>query len=91
MKDSLWRKRQIPDDIIAIARYAGIEESDEYNHLVCTEVELLAFAKLIAEREREACAKIVESNADACRSHGVAQIFLYSNAKAIRARSGDEK
>jgi len=46
------------DEIIAMARYAGIEESNEYDHLVCTEVELLAFAKLVAERtaakEREA-------------------------------------
>ena len=38
------------------------------------------------EAEREACAKIVESNADACRSDGVAQMYLYSNAAAIRAR-----
>jgi len=48
------------DEIIAMARYAGIEDSNEYNHLVCTEVELLAFAKLIAEREREACAKLCD-------------------------------
>lgn len=37
--------------------------------------------------EREACAKLVESNADACRSDGVAQMYLYSNAAAIRERS----
>jgi wobble nucleotide-excising tRNase len=36
--------------------------------------------------EREACALIVEANADACRSDGVAQMCLYSNAQAIRAR-----
>jgi hypothetical protein len=58
---SLWRKRQIPNDIIAMARYAGIEDSNEYNHLTCTEVELRAFAKLIAEREREVCANIAEN------------------------------
>jgi hypothetical protein len=39
-----------------------------------------------AYKEREACAKVVESNADACRSDGVAQMYLYSNATAIRAR-----
>ena len=39
-----------------------------------------------AVAEREACAKIVELNADACRSDGVAQMILYSNAAAIRAR-----
>jgi hypothetical protein len=48
------------DEIIAMARYAGIEESNEYDHLVCTEVELLAFAKLVAERERE---RIIAKNA----------------------------
>ena len=52
------------NEIIAMARYAGIEESNEYDHLVCTEVELLAFAKLVAEREREACAKVCEKHAD---------------------------
>jgi len=50
---------------------------------------LYEFAKLVAQHEREACAKIVELNADACRSDGVAQMILYSNAAAIRAR-GEE-
>jgi len=36
--------------------------------------------------EREACAKIVESNADACMPDSLAQMYLYSNATAIRAR-----
>jgi len=52
------------------------------------------FAKRITEiawsngqyKEREACAKIVELNADACRSDGVAQIIIKSNAEAIRGR-----
>jgi hypothetical protein len=48
------------DEIIAMARYAGIEKSNEYDHLVCTEVELMAFAKLIAERE---CGRIIAKNA----------------------------
>jgi len=52
------------DEIIEMARYAGIEESNEYDHLVCTEVELLAFAELVAAREREACAKVCEKHAD---------------------------
>jgi len=47
---------------------------------------LYEFAKLVAQHEREACAKIVELNADACRSDGVAQMILYSNSAAIRAR-----
>ena len=54
------------DEIIELARQAGVEDSNEfdhlneYDHLVCTEVELVAFAKLIAEKERNACAKICE-------------------------------
>ena len=46
----------------------------------------IGFAKLVAQHERNECAKIVELNADACRSDGVAQMILYSNAAAIRAR-----
>ena len=42
------------EEIIELARQAGVEDSNEYNHLVCTEVELVAFAKLVAEKEREA-------------------------------------
>ena len=47
---------------------------------------LLRFAKLVAQHEREACAKIVESNANACMPDSLAQMYLYSNATAIRAR-----
>ena len=52
------------DEIIEMARQAGVEDSNEYNHLVCTEVELIAFAKLVAEHEREACAKVCDGLAD---------------------------
>ena len=48
------------EEIVELAKQAGVEDSNEYNHLVCTEVELVAFAKLVAEKEREACAKICE-------------------------------
>jgi len=48
--------------------------------------DLERFAKLVAEAEREACAKIVEANADACSTDSLAQMYLYSNATAIRAR-----
>jgi hypothetical protein len=47
---------------------------------------LIRFAKLVASAEREACAKIVELNADACMPDSLAQMYLYSNATAIRAR-----
>ena len=35
------------DETIELARQAGVEDSNEYDHLVCTEVELIAFAKLV--------------------------------------------
>ena len=38
------------EEIIEMAFKAGVEDSNEYNHLVCTEVELVAFAKLVAEK-----------------------------------------
>ena len=41
------------EEIIEMARQAGVEDSNEYNHLVCTEVELVAFAKLVAAKERD--------------------------------------
>ena len=40
-------------EIIELARQAGVEDSNEYDHLVCTEVELVAFAKLVAAKERQ--------------------------------------
>jgi len=65
------------DEIVAMARYAGIEDSNEYDHLVCTEVELLAFAKLVAAKEREACAKVAD---------GWPDYDVQGLAEAIRAR-----
>jgi hypothetical protein len=64
------------DEIIemAIDVYGSVHEDD------------IKFAKLVAAAERDACALIVEANADACRSDGVAQMYLYSNAQAIRNR-----
>ena len=70
------------DEIIEMAFKAGVEDSNEYNHLVCTEVELVAFAKLVAAREREACAKEVENALYGQEGCGKA-------AKAIRARVGE--
>jgi uncharacterized protein YceH (UPF0502 family) len=68
------------DEIVAMARYAGIEDSNEYDHLVCTEVELLAFAKLVAEAEREACAKISDD------ADGYSRFVNQFISKRIRAR-----
>jgi hypothetical protein len=53
-----WRKRTIME----MAREAGFEGCAEltWENVICTE-ELEAFAKLVREDEREACAKTVEN------------------------------
>ena len=74
-------------EIIQMARQAGFERLGQTaEDWVCFKEEIVEFAKLVAEHERNECAKIVELNADACRSDGVAQMILKSNAAAIRAR-----
>jgi len=52
-----WRKRTIME----MAREAGFEGCAEltWENVICTE-ELEAFAKLVREDEREACAKVCE-------------------------------
>jgi hypothetical protein len=53
-----WRKREIME----MAREAGFEGCSEltWEGVICTE-ELEAFAKLVREDEREACAKVCEN------------------------------
>jgi hypothetical protein len=59
-----------PDEIIEMAKQAGInyrEISDEFatGNGDGVEIEqMVAFAKLIAAKEREACAKVCEKHAD---------------------------
>ena len=52
------------EDIFRMAQEAGFEGCAEltWEDVICTE-ELIAFAKLVAQHEREACAKIVENEA----------------------------
>jgi len=50
------------DEIIEMARQADIRDSLEYDHMECDIESLEAFAKLVAQHEREACAKIVEES-----------------------------
>ena len=62
---SLWRKRHKPDEILAMARHAGFERLGHVdNDWVCFPKDIENFAKLIAEREREACAKVCEKHAE---------------------------
>ena len=77
------------DEIIKMLRAACDKDKvdpEQNGFWVIHTDELEAFAKLVAEHEREACAKIVEANADACSTDSLAQMYLYSNANAIRAR-----
>ena len=78
------------EQIIEMAKKSGIPIANVPNLAfgrLESGVELLkTFAKLVAQHERNECAKIVELNADACGSDNVAQMILYSNAAAIRAR-----
>lgn len=46
------------DDIIRIAREAGIEIRGHYDEMGATPQELARFAALVAQHEREACAKV---------------------------------
>ena len=73
------------DEIMEMAQECRLIGSDPRLYGIYMDA-LLSFAKLVAEREREACAKIVEANADACSTDSLAQMYLYSNATAIRAR-----
>lgn len=64
-------------DIIRIAREIGIEIYANDTHLIAHTNDLERFAKLIAQAEREACAKIAETaepyqSADLIRKRGQA-------------------
>jgi hypothetical protein len=63
------------DEIIEMARQAGLPEAI----IEMTPIAFEAFAKLVAEKEREACAKLVDywearegEHADAIRARGQA-------------------
>jgi len=77
------------DETIEMAKQAGFEGCAEltWEDVICTE-ELVAFAKLVAQHEREACAKVCESTD--MEAFGVLPVrtLIITNhcAEAIRAR-----
>jgi hypothetical protein len=76
------------DEIITMARQAGW--SKEY--LEFGDERLERFAKLVAQHEREACAKLLEEAAQAAKDadpHGFVWIAIKTSAEGIRAR-GDK-
>jgi hypothetical protein len=74
------------DEIIKLARQAGFEahsDSDLWDCMVASEKDIRRFAAFVAEYEREACAKIVESYNEYSPPYG----YLLTNCIAeIRAR-----
>jgi hypothetical protein len=71
------------DEIIQMAEQCGLPEFENNESQALS---LVMFAKLVAAKEREACAKLVDDNAKACINNSMAQMVLYANATAIRAR-----
>jgi len=65
------------EEIIDMARQAGFDPHDMSADFTCNLDNIEAFAKLIAEREREACAKIAD---------GWPDYDVQGLAEAIRAR-----
>jgi hypothetical protein len=74
------------EDIIQMAQKAGFVWLGEYHS------NLEDFAKLVAQHEREACAKLLEEAAQAAKDadpHGFVWIAIKTSAEGIRAR-GDK-
>lgn len=73
------------DEIIHMALESGgrMYSSDEIDFFL---PDLEKFVAIITAAEREACAKIVESNAQVCTNNSMMRDVLQSNAVAIRSR-----
>ena len=50
------------DEIIEMAKKAGFDPHDMSSDFTCNLKDINSFAKLVAQHEREACAKIVEES-----------------------------
>ncbi len=76
------------DEIIAMARQAGLGFLDERNWMYQNELEI--FAKLVAAKEREECAKVCEElpapNFYSDTDQSMWDITSMDCAEAIRAR-----
>ena len=71
------------EEIIEITRQAGFDPHDMSSDFTCNLENINAFAKLVAEKEREACAKIADSAQDDITFIGNMPVTV---ATAIRAR-----
>lgn len=70
-----WRYRKSSDP----------HHSDTYTFNRAT---LLEFARKLSAVEREACAAILDENAQRCGDESMMRLILETNAEAIRARKG---
>lgn len=73
------------DDVIRMTRESGISDTYFDFQMVSPE-DLERFAALVAAAEREACAQLVQKNADVCGPNTMLCDVLRGNAAAIRAR-----
>ena len=67
------------EELIAMALQAGMKDSLMYEHIKADTETLAAFAKLVAQHEREACAKI-------CDDWPNGRDDIWEIGNAIRAR-----
>ena len=73
------------EDIIRMAREAGLAPPDgPFITWGASDNQLERFAALVAAAEREACAKLLNENANFCSVS--LRLILESNAEAIRSR-----
>jgi hypothetical protein len=72
------------DEIMEMARQAGFIDADWNIRIVLPHLE--AFAKLVAQHEREACAKVCDDRAFRFFSESPFFVEIHGLADAIRAR-----
>jgi hypothetical protein len=80
------------DEIIEMARQAGINNSTNGLFFECDKHDLSRFAKLVeartAAKEREACAKIIDDSYETTTpGQGIPEDWLLTLSEAIRARA----
>ena len=73
-------------EIIELAKTAGIVDWTEDGDWACVTCELFRFAKLVAAKEREACAKVCDAEAIFAGTDGRKDASASNCAYAIRAR-----
>lgn len=71
------------EEVIRLARSAGFLTRQRRS---CTLERITRLIKLVKAEENEACAKVLQDNADACGEESIMRHILESQILAIRAR-----